>query len=52
MANAQSLHLVTNLSNTIKNNPQGNVLVFDAWGCARDPMLREFPVPSLASIGL
>ena len=46
MADAQPLHLVTNLLNTSKNKPQGNVLVFGAWGCAKDPMMREFLVPS------
>ena len=51
MANAQPLHLGTNLSNTRNNKPQGNVLVFDACGCARDPMLREFPIPSSPSVG-
>ena len=44
IADAQSLHLVTHFSNTNKNKPQGNVLLFNAWGYARDPMLREFPV--------
>ena len=46
VANTQPLHLVTNLPNTNKNKPQGNVLVFGSWGCARDPMLRKFPFPS------
>ena len=45
MANAQPLHLVTNFPNTNKNKPQGNVMVFGTWGCARDPMLRKFPFP-------
>ena len=47
--NAQPLHLVTNLPNTSKIKPQGNVLVFGPWDYARDPMLRKFLVPSLAS---
>ena len=51
VADAQPLHLVTNLPNTSKNKTQGNVLVFGAWGYAKDPMLREFPVPSLPSVG-
>ena len=44
VADAKLLHLVTNLLNTSKNKLQGNVLLFGAWGCSRDPMLREFPV--------
>ena len=50
VADAQPLHLMTNLSYTSKNKPQGNVLVFGAWGCAKDPVLREFPIPSSPSI--
>ena len=30
VANAKSLQLVTNLPNTTKNKPQGNVLLFSA----------------------
>ena len=51
VANAKSLHLVTNWSNTSKNKPQGNVLLFGAWGCARDPMLQEFPVNTNPTAG-
>ena len=39
VAEARSLQLVTNLPNTSKNKPQGNVLFFGAWGCVRDPTL-------------
>ena len=38
------LQLVTNFPTASKNKPQGNVLLFGAWGCAKDPMLREFRV--------
>ena len=44
VTDTKPLHLVTNLLNNSKNKPQGNVMLFDAWGCTRDPMLREFPV--------
>ena len=40
----KALHLVMNLPTTSKNKPQGNVLLFGAGGCARDPMVREFRV--------
>ena len=43
-ADAKPLHLVTHLPNTSKNKSQGNVLLFEAWECAGDPMLREFLV--------
>ena len=42
VADAKPLQLVVNLPYINKNKSQGNVLVFDAWGCARDPMLLEF----------
>ena len=32
------------MTTTSKNKPQGNVLLFCAWECAKDPMLREFTV--------
>ena len=38
VVDAKLLHLVTNLSNISKNMPQGNVLLFGAWGCTKDPM--------------
>ena len=44
VADAKPLDLVINLPNTNKNKPQGNVLLFKAWGCTRDPILREFLV--------
>ena len=44
VVDAKSLQLVTNLPNTSKNKPQGNVMMFGASGCARDPMLWEFRV--------
>ena len=37
---AKPLHLVTNLLNTSKNKPQGNVLLLGALGCIKDPLLR------------
>ena len=40
VVDVKSLQLVT--GTTSKNKPQGNELLFGAWGCARDPMLREF----------
>ena len=42
VANANSLQLVNNLPDTSKNKPQGNVMIFGAWGCLIDPMLLEF----------
>ena len=39
VSDVKSLQLVTNSPTTSKNKPQGNVLLFKAWGCARDPML-------------
>ena len=48
----KSLQLVTNLPTNNKNKPQGNVLMFGAWGCAMDPMLREFPVNMDPNAGL
>ena len=44
------LQLVT--GTTSKNKPQGNMLLFKAWGCARDPMLREFLVNTDPKAGL
>ena len=44
VVDAKPLHQVTNLLNTSKHKPQGNVLLFGAWGCVRDPMLQEFLV--------
>ena len=44
VADSKSLQLMTNLSDTSKNKPQGNVLLFDARGCAKDPMLRELQI--------
>ena len=42
MVDAKSLQFIINLLDTSKNKPQGNVLLFGVWGCARVPMLREF----------
>ena len=39
VADAKSLQLVINLPTTSKNKLQGNMLLFMAWGYARDPML-------------
>ena len=39
VADFKLLQLVTNLLDTSKNKPQGNVLLLGAWGCAKDPML-------------
>ena len=44
IADAKSLYLVTNLPNTSKNKPQGNMILFRAWGCVRDPMIQDFLV--------
>ena len=41
---SRSLQLVTNLPDTSKNKPQGNVLMLGAWGYAKDPMLQEFQI--------
>ena len=41
---AKPLHLMTNLLNTSKNKPEGSVLLLEAWGCTKDPMLREFSI--------
>ena len=43
---------VTNLPTTSKNKSQGNVLLFGAWGCARDPMVQEFRVTTNPDAGL
>ena len=48
----KSIQLVTNLPTSSKNKPQGNVLLFDAEGYARDPMLIEFRVNSDPDVGL
>ena len=39
VAYAKLLKLMMNLPNTNKKKPRGNVLLFDAWGCAKDPLL-------------
>ena len=52
VADVKLLHLVTNFPTTSKNKPQGNVLFFEAWGCVRDPMLREFSVNTDPDAGL
>ena len=39
VVDAKSFQLVINLPITRKNKPQGNVLLFGSWRCARDPML-------------
>ena len=44
VSNSRSLQLVTNLPDTSKNKPQSNVLMFGAWGYAKDPMLQEFKI--------
>ena len=48
----KALQLVTNLHTTSKNKPQGSMLLFDAWGCASDPMVREFRVTMDLDVGL
>ena len=35
VADSKSLQLMMNLIDTSKNKPYGNVLWFDAWGCAK-----------------
>ena len=52
ISNLKLLHLVMNLPTTSKNQPQGNVLLFGDWGCARDPMFREFLVNKNPNAGL
>ena len=52
VANAKLLHLVTKLPTTSKNKPRGDMLLFRAWRCARDPMLREFPMNTDPDVGL
>ena len=42
VANAKSLQLVTNLPNTSKDKPQGNVLLFGAWGMRGTPCSGNF----------
>ena len=49
---SDALQLVTNLPNTSKNKPQGNVLLFGVWGCERNPVLREFRVNANLDSGL
>ena len=39
VADSKSLQLVKNLPDIRKSKSQGNVLLFGAWGCAKDPML-------------
>ena len=48
----KALQLVMNLSTTSKNKLQGNVLLFGAWGCAYNPMVREFLVTIDPDVGL
>ena len=52
VADAKLLQLVTNLPDTSKNKPQGNVLLFGSWGCTKDPMLRELGLNSDPDSGL
>ena len=52
VADSKSLQLVMNFPDTSKNKPQGNVLMFDAWDCAKDPMLREFRINEDPDSGL
>ena len=49
VADNKALQLVTNLPATNKNKPQGNVLLFGAWGCAYDPKLVWMTLRSRAS---
>ena len=44
VVDVKSLQFVINLLDTSKNKLQGNVMLLDAWGCARDPMLLEFRI--------
>ena len=44
VADAKTLQLVINLPDTSTNKSQVNVLLFGAWGCFRDPMLRGFKI--------
>ena len=41
VVDAKLLQLITNLLDTNKNKSQGNALIFGAWGCSKDLMLRE-----------
>ena len=52
VADAKLLKLVTNLPNTSKNKPQGNVFLFGTWGCSRNPMLQESRVNADPHLGL
>ena len=52
VVDAKSLQLVTNLPNTSKNKPQGNVQLFGSWGCVKHPMFREFQVNADPDSGL
>ena len=52
VADAKLLHLVTNLPTTSNHKPWGNVFLFGAWGCARDPMLREFSVNTYPNVDM
>ena len=42
VVDAKLLQLVTNLHGTSKNKPQGNVLLFGAWGVQRIPCSKSF----------
>ena len=44
VADAKPLQFVVNLPDTSKNMPQGNIMIFDAWSCSKDPMLRGFGI--------
>ena len=48
----KALQPVKNLPTTNKNKSQGNVLLFGAWGCARDPMVQEFRLTMNPDAGL
>ena len=38
VADSKSLQLGTNLPDTNRNKPYRNILIFDAWGCSKDPI--------------
>ena len=44
VANARLLQLVVNLHNLSKNKPQGNIMIFGVWGCAKELMLKEYKI--------
>ena len=52
VVDAKLLQLVTNLPTTSKNKPHGNLLLFGAWGCVKDSMLREFRVNTNPNSGI